>query len=53
MREEEVFGILSACHDGPCGGEFSSKRKTLKVLQLGYYWPTLHQDARRHTTRCD
>lgn len=51
VREEEVFDIVSTCHDGPCGGHFSSKRTTFKYLQVGYYWPTLHQDVRRYTSR--
>lgn len=42
IREEELFDILSACHDGPCGGHVSSKRTTFEALQAGYYWPTLH-----------
>jgi len=37
VMEEEVFGILLSCHDGPYGGQFSSKRTTLKVLQASYY----------------
>lgn len=37
VREEEVFGILLAYHDGPCGGHFAAKRTTFKVLQVGYY----------------
>jgi len=53
VREEEVFEILLALHDGPCGGEFTAKRKTFKVLQASYHWPALHQDASRYTTRCD
>jgi len=32
VREEEVFEILSTCHDGPCGGHFSAKGKTFEVL---------------------
>ena len=51
--EEKVFDILLAYHDGPCGGHFAAKRKNFKVLQAGYYWPTLHQDVRRYTSRCD
>eukprot|EP00253_Pinus_taeda_P026537 PITA_26537 len=30
VREEEVFDILLACHDGPCGGHFATKRTTVK-----------------------
>jgi len=53
VMEEEVFDILLTCHDGPCGGHFSAKRTTFKVLRVGYYWPTLHQDVRRYTSECD
>jgi len=42
VREEEVFDILLAYHDGPCGGHFAAKRTTFKVLQADYYWPTIH-----------
>ena len=50
VREEKFFDILLACHDGPCGGHFATKRTTFKVLQAGYYWPTLHQDVKRYTS---
>ena len=53
VREEEVFDILLTCHDGPCGGHFAAKRTAFKILQVGYYWPTLHQDVRRYISQCD
>eukprot|EP00253_Pinus_taeda_P017976 PITA_17976 len=53
VREEEVFDILLTYHDGPCGGHFAAKRTAFKILQAGYYWPTLHQDVRRHIRQCD
>eukprot|EP00253_Pinus_taeda_P027432 PITA_27432 len=53
VREEEVFDILLTCHDGPCGGHFAAKRTAFKILQAGYYWPTLHQDVRRYISQCD
>jgi len=53
VREEEVFDILLTCHDGPCGGHFVAKGTAFKILQAGYYWPTLHQDVRRYTSQCD
>ena len=51
VREEEFFDILLAYHDGPCGGHFAAKRTNFKVLHVGYYCPTLHQDARRYTSQ--
>jgi hypothetical protein len=47
VREDEVFDILKACHNDPCGGQFSSKKTTYKVLHLGYYWPTLFRYAKK------
>jgi hypothetical protein len=53
IREYEVHDILHACHDEPCGGHYATKRTTYKILQVGYYWPTLHRDARQYTSHCD
>jgi hypothetical protein len=48
-----MFDILKACHDEPCGGHFSDKRTTYKILQLGYYWPSIFKDAKQYVRRCD
>eukprot|EP00253_Pinus_taeda_P009906 PITA_09906 len=31
----------------------AAKRTAFKILQAGYYWPTLHQDVRRYISQCD
>ena len=48
-----MFDILKASHDEPCGGHFSDKRAAYKVLNVGYYWPTLFKDAKIYVKRCD
>eukprot|EP00253_Pinus_taeda_P017426 PITA_17426 len=53
IREDEIFDILKACHDGPCGGHFVERRTTHKVLQTGYYWPTIFKDAEKFVQACD
>lgn len=53
VREDEFFDTLVTCHDGPCGGHFAAKRIAFKVLQMGYYWPTLHQDMKKYISQCD
>jgi hypothetical protein len=53
VREDEMHDILRACHDGPCGGNFSDKRKTYKILQSGYYWPTIFKYANKYVAICD
>jgi hypothetical protein len=53
IREDEVYDLLKACHDGPCGGHFAAKRTTHKILRMGYYWPSLFKDAKKYVQACD
>lgn len=53
IREDDVYDILKACHDGPCGGHFADKRTTHKVLRMGYYWPSLFKDEKKYVQACD
>eukprot|EP00253_Pinus_taeda_P033683 PITA_33683 len=53
IREDEIFDILKACHEGPCRGHFAEKRTSHKVLQIGYYWPTIFKDVKKFTQACD
>jgi hypothetical protein len=48
-----MFEILKACHDEPCEGHFVDKITTYKVLNSGYYWPTLFKDAKSYVKNCD
>ncbi|XP_062118769.1 uncharacterized protein LOC133832440 [Humulus lupulus] len=45
VLEEEMLTILTHCHTLHCGGHFGGTRTTSKVLQSGFYWPTLFKDA--------
>jgi len=53
VREDEIFDILQACHKEPFGGHFAEKRKGYKVLLIGYYWPTIFQQAKKFVKGCD
>ena len=53
VREDEVHDLLKAAHDEPYGGNFADKRTSHKVLHMGYYWPTIFQDAKRYVQGCD
>jgi len=53
VKEDEIFDILKACHDGPCGGHFADCRTGHKFLQMGYYWPTFFKDAKKFIQACD
>ncbi|RVW62964.1 Retrovirus-related Pol polyprotein from transposon opus [Vitis vinifera] len=45
VPEQEQQGILSHCHESACGGHFASQKIAMKVLQLGFCWPSLFKDA--------
>ena len=53
VRQDEVLDILKSCHDEPCGGHFVDKRTTYKILNLGYYWPSLFKDCKKYVRSCD
>jgi len=35
------------------GGHFGPEKMIAKVLQAGFYWPTLFKDARKSFITCD
>ncbi|KAL4284741.1 hypothetical protein GQ457_16G018120 [Hibiscus cannabinus] len=53
IPEEEQHTILEQCHSAPYGGHFGGNRTAAKVLQSGFYWPTLHKDAQLFCQQCD
>ena len=53
VPEEEQQGILSHCHESACGGHFASQKTTMKVLQSGFYWPSLFKEAHQMCRVCD
>ena len=38
---------------GGGGGDFGGNRTAAKVLQLGFYWPTLFKDAHQFMSTCE
>ena len=45
--------IFNKCHASPYGGHFAGDRTTHKILQLGFYWPTLFKDYFEWVKHCD
>ena len=52
IPEDKVQSMLSFCHDQACGGHFSGKKIAAKVLQSGFYWPSLFNDAHIFAKTC-
>ncbi|KAJ9535799.1 hypothetical protein OSB04_un001046 [Centaurea solstitialis] len=53
VPKEETTQIIHHCHSGPCGGHFSGNRTAAKILQSGFFWPTLHQDSYSFAKGCN
>ncbi|KAH9802357.1 hypothetical protein KPL71_001349 [Citrus sinensis] len=53
VLENEIQNILSFCHEQACGCYFSAKKTATKVLQCGFYWPTIFRDAYTFCSSCD
>ncbi|XP_075076546.1 uncharacterized protein LOC142163187 [Nicotiana tabacum] len=52
VPEEEVMPILKACHDSPVGDHHGRNRTAAKVLECGYYWPSIYHDANQMVKAC-
>ncbi|XLU24114.1 hypothetical protein S245_060180, partial [Arachis hypogaea] len=53
VPREEAQRILWHCHGSQYGGHFGGERTATKVLQCGFYWPTLYKDSREFVRNCD
>ncbi|RVW34780.1 Retrovirus-related Pol polyprotein from transposon 17.6 [Vitis vinifera] len=52
VPEDEQQDILRMCHEGACGGHFASRKTSAKILQSGFYWPTMFKDCNTHCKSC-
>ena len=53
IPELEVFDVLSQCHDSVYGGHYGATKTPSKVLECGFFWPTLFKDAKEYVLHCD
>ena len=53
VPESEQCKIVNECHASLDGGHFSGERTTHKILQSGFYWPTIFRDCAEWVKLCD
>ncbi|XP_059434389.1 uncharacterized protein LOC132167433, partial [Corylus avellana] len=53
ILEHDQSNVISFYHDHACRGHFSAKKTAAKILQCGFYWPTLFRDAHAYCTSCE
>jgi hypothetical protein len=52
IPDNETFSVIKFCHTEACGDHFSVKKTTAKILQCGFYWPTMFKDTHNFCKRC-
>ena len=52
IPNNETLGVIKFCHTEACGGHFSVKKITAKILQCGFYWPTTFKDTYSFCKEC-
>jgi len=53
IPDNKVSNVIKVCHSEACGGHFSSKKTTAKILQCGFYWPTMFKDTHAFCKTCE
>ncbi|XP_013632655.1 PREDICTED: uncharacterized protein LOC106338165 [Brassica oleracea var. oleracea] len=48
-----AIGILHHCHGSSYAGHFATFKTVSKILQAGFWWPTIFRDAHAYIARCD
>ena len=53
VSEGEQSKILKECHSSPYRGHFTGDKTAHKILQSGFYWPTIFKDCFEWVKLCD
>ncbi|KAL9343158.1 hypothetical protein Peur_063589 [Populus x canadensis] len=53
VPQDEFHSIVTFCHSHSCGGHFGAKRTAHKVLESGFYWPSIFKDAYHFCKSCE
>jgi hypothetical protein len=53
IPENEVRDVIKHCHSSSYGGHAGTQKTSFKILQAGFWWPTLFRDVNSFVSRCD
>ncbi|RDY02127.1 hypothetical protein CR513_14459, partial [Mucuna pruriens] len=53
ILDTEINSVLQFCHAAPRGGHYGSTRTAKKVLDCGFYWPTIFRDIYQFISTCE
>ena len=53
IPDHEIDSVLQFCHSSAPGGHLGIQRTARKVLDCGFYWPTIFRDACKICSTCE
>ena len=53
VPDNEIESVINMCHSSPCGGHMSANKTMARVLQCGFFWPTMFRDVWGVVKACD
>ena len=53
IPDTEVLEVLTHCHGSSYKGHYGASKTGAKVLESGFFWPTLFKDVREFILYCD
>ncbi|CAM8994228.1 unnamed protein product [Rhodiola kirilowii] len=53
VPKEDFKGIIACCHSSSYGGHGSASKTTSKILQSGFYWPSMFKDTYEFVKACN
>ena len=53
LAPEKSNYVLRQVHEGACRNHSGARALIHKVIRLGYYWPTIQEDAKTYVKVCD
>ena len=53
IPDNKVSSVIKLYHSEACGSQFSSIKTTAKILQNGFYWPTMFKDTHVFCKTCE
>ena len=53
ISDNEVSNVIKFCHSEECESHFSLKNTIAKILQYGFYWPTMFKDTHVFCKACE
>lgn len=49
----QAQSLIKEVHGGTCGIHVGPRSVATKIMRLGYYWPSMHKDAKQEIERCE